>query len=102
MSLLHYIPTHIIQLTSQSEPIIIKPQLEPKQCEISNKTWGKLGFLEEFTFSIDPQLNPDEIPFDLSGFGGDLVRGEERKKNPSAAVVGKKEERLAQAASAGL
>ncbi len=90
MSLLHYIPTHIIQLTSQSEPNIIKLRLEPKQCEISNKTWGKLGFLEEFTFSIDPQLNPNKLLFDLSGFGGDLVRGEERTTNPSATTVGKK------------
>ncbi len=70
MSLPHYIPTHIIQLTSHPEPTILTPWLEPKQCEISNKKLRKLGFLEEFTFSIDPQLNPDEIPFDLRGFGG--------------------------------
>lgn len=75
MPLPHYILTHLIQLTIHPEPTILKPRLQPKQCKIFNKTLGKLGFLEEFTFSIDPQLNPNEIPFDLRCFVGDWVRG---------------------------
>lgn len=56
MSLPHYIPTHIIQLTIHHEQTILKPRFEPNQCKIHNIMSGKLGFLEKFTFPNDSQL----------------------------------------------